>query len=553
MAIEVIASQFVDQASTSSGINTTGADCLLVFIARYSTAPTFTDNKGNTFTPHTEANFVGDFYGRFYICLAPAVGTGHTFTLAGTAGANHALVIALSGVKQTSPIDNQVGGGFVTSSPVATGSLTPSVDGCILVACGANYNVDGDFTAINSGFTLLHHGPGDYGNHGYGLAYKIQTTAGAENANWTVNTPSLAGSVMIALKPVPAPDTTKPSDVTGLTATKISNSRIDIDSNSATDNIAVAGYQTQVSLDAGGTWTTLSDTTKAFQFEYGDTGFPSSVGTHSLTFRRKAFDTADPANYSNDWSNIPTAVSITITAPPPVANFTITPTTVVIGGTVVLTDTSTNSPTSRQWKLDDEDLATTTPYNLNTTGLTIGIHTVDLEVSNSGGSDEADSQTFTVIDSFIAEHFEEFKLCKLFNITDLELEIALLSADFGDGYGAGVLSGNQSGLRKWAISADPLLDLTEYNMSFIVDEETQTDTPLNYFWEFFRRHIALGNKPFYFTDPRTSRKFLASFVEPRLSLRVFTKAIYGTGIQIKQRRFVMEDLNFRAEDGSIDE
>jgi len=348
-------------------------------------------------------------------------------------------------------------------------------------------------------------------------------------------------------------DTTKPSDVTNLTATKISNSRVDLDSDTATDNIAVAGYETQVSTDGGSTWNTLASTAKAVSFVSGNTYFPTTPGTYSLTFRRKAFDTASPsANYSDNWSNIPTAVSITVPVTPPVASFTLSSSTVVVGGTITLTDTSTNTPTSRQWKLDGENLATSNPYDLDTTGLEIGEHTIRLEVENAGGSD-SEEHTFEVIESFLAEHFEKLEICKLFNITDIDLALPLLEADFGDGYGAGVLSGKSSGLQRWTISADPILDLTDYNIDFIVDGEPQTDTPLNYFWEFFRRHIALGNKPFYFVEPRTGRKFLTSFVEPRLSLKVFTKAVYGTGVQIKQRRFTLEGLEFRESDGSVNE
>ncbi|MBX7170140.1 MAG: PKD domain-containing protein [Pyrinomonadaceae bacterium] len=195
-------------------------------------------------------------------------------------------------------------------------------------------------------------------------------------------------------------DTTKPSDVTNLTATKVSNSRIDIDSDAATDNIAVAGYQTQVSSDGGTTWNTLSSTAKSFSFVSGNAYFPNVPGVYSLTFRRKAFDTASTPNYSNNWSNIPTAVSITVPVTPPVANFTIEPNTIVTGGTVVLTDTSTNSPTSKQWKLDGTNISTASPYSLNTTGLSLGTHTIRLEVSNAGGSDYKEL-TFTVVAAIV--------------------------------------------------------------------------------------------------------------------------------------------------------
>lgn len=310
MAISVIASAFINQASTSSAINTTGADALVVFVARYSTEPTLSDSKGNTFTAQTDHTFVGDFKGRFFLCLGPTVGTGHTFSLSGTAGANHGLVIALSGVKQTSPLDGQ-SSSYATGSPISPGSITPSENNCILITGVAGYNT-GTVSSIDSGFTTTQIGTGDYFHHAYGLAYKIQTTAGAENPAWTLTSPPPHnGAVMIALKQSPPPDSTPPSDVTNLTATKFSNGRIDIDSDAATDNVSVAGYETQRRID-GGTWITLTPTTRSFQ----DTeNFPTTAGVYSFEYRRKAFDSADTPNYSANWSSSPAAVTITISAP----------------------------------------------------------------------------------------------------------------------------------------------------------------------------------------------------------------------------------------------
>ena len=282
-------------------------------------------------------------------------------------------------------------------------------------------------------------------------------------------------------------DTTKPSDVTNLTATKVSNSRIDIDSDAATDNIAVAGYQTQVSSDGGTTWNTLSSTAKSFSFVSGNAYFPNVPGVYSLTFRRKAFDTASTPNYSNNWSNIPTAVSITVPVTPPVANFTIEPNTIVTGGTVVLTDTSTNSPTSKQWKLDGTNISTASPYSLNTTGLSLGTHTIRLEVSNAGGSDYKEL-TFTVVAAIVVPTSRWSKL----NLVPLKdslfwnaLDVAEDATEIGD------FSGNDNKLA--VASSAPVLQTDVINGKPGVYFDG-TNNPLKFTTDLTLKHLFLVAK-----------------------------------------------------------
>ena len=154
--------------------------------------------------------------------------------------------------------------------------------------------------------------------------------------------------------------------------------------------------------------------------------------------------------------------------------------------------------------------------------------------------------------SILTDNFEELKICGIFNLTSLEMEMPLLSVDFGDGYGAGILSGLPSGLRSWGITADVLPDTDDYLVTYSVNGQTLTATRFKYFWDFYRRHLALGNKPFYFRDPQTENLFLASFAESKLSFEVFTAKILAGGIKINQRRAKIVGLDFRVEDGSLD-
>ena len=62
----------------------------------------------------------------------------------------------------------------------------------------------------------------------------------------------------------------------------------------------------------------------------------------------------------------------------------------------------------------------------------------------------------------------------------------LLSADFGDGYGAGILSGKSSGLRLWAISAELLPDLSESVLILQLMKKQKQQPIFNISWDFFQ-------------------------------------------------------------------
>jgi PKD repeat protein len=76
---------------------------------------------------------------------------------------------------------------------------------------------------------------------------------------------------------------------------------------------------------------------------------------------------------------------ITVTPPPPVANFSGTPTSGVAPLQVQFTDLSTNSPTSWSWNFGDG--GSSTQQNPSYTYNTPGLYTVVLTATNTGGSD----------------------------------------------------------------------------------------------------------------------------------------------------------------------
>lgn len=137
--------------NTGTG-DTTGADFVFFGVARESGA-TPTDSKGNSLTPLTRYNGAG-VAGIQLHCAdgSPTVGTGHYGTV-GTATNQGANIGggAFSGIASPS-FDGENGSGGSTASPRTTGSLTPSEDGCLVIAAMGTY---GAFSAGAYGGTPI--------------------------------------------------------------------------------------------------------------------------------------------------------------------------------------------------------------------------------------------------------------------------------------------------------------------------------------------------------------------------------------------------------------
>ena len=54
--------------------------------------------------------------------------------------------------------------------------------------------------------------------------------------------------------------------------------------------------------------------------------------------------------------------------------------------------------------------------------------------------------------------------------------------------------------------------------------------------EDYLRQMAAGNKPFWLQDVRDGLFYLACFADTRLTYRVFTAQVYGTGLRLRERR-----------------
>jgi hypothetical protein len=176
------------QAVTSDPIDTSIANLIIVGIGSYSAVNAvgaLSDSRGNTWQPLTEKGAGATQSAQLFYCEGTGIGgAGHTFSVASVALTYPVILVMAIKTAATSPFDqeNGVDGAGPTLQP---GSVTPLEDNELVVSF-LGYQVTGGST-IDSGFTQSD----DIDNSpalgvGGSMAYKIQTTAQAENPTWTV-------------------------------------------------------------------------------------------------------------------------------------------------------------------------------------------------------------------------------------------------------------------------------------------------------------------------------------------------------------------------------
>ncbi len=177
-------------AVTTAGINTTGADLIVVGLHAYNDAfsSDLSDSRGNTWTKLTARGTSGSCVVLYY-CAAPVVGSGHTFTAPAGHGAPsgyHTVTVAAFAGTNASPYEAE-SGTTGSASPTRPGSLTPAANGAVVVT-GVTWYPSGT-VSVDGSFTIV--GQVDYsaGNAmGGALAYLIQTSAAAANPGWSHST-----------------------------------------------------------------------------------------------------------------------------------------------------------------------------------------------------------------------------------------------------------------------------------------------------------------------------------------------------------------------------
>jgi len=179
--------------ATTTGINTTGAS--LIVVATRGGSSAVTDSEGNTWTALTA--YTG---ARMFYCVAPVTSATHTFTTTGAGQFSAICVQAWSNTDTTSPFDVQNGGNN-TSTTIQPGSVTPSVNGEIVITMTGQGSGETIAPTIGSGFTVSDAQPFINSNSfPMAMGYKLQTTAGAENPTWTWNASNANGAAIATFK-----------------------------------------------------------------------------------------------------------------------------------------------------------------------------------------------------------------------------------------------------------------------------------------------------------------------------------------------------------------
>lgn len=146
--------------------------------------------------------------------------------------------------------------------------------------------------------------------------------------------------------------------------------------------------------------------------------------------------------------------------------------------------------------------------------------------------------------------FEELQHAQLTNLSGMGWSAPLVQANYGGGYRAGVIANQDYGLHRWQITSEFLPDQNGFSIDYDVDGTPTTDYYFTYFFEFFKRHILLGNKPFKIFDARENKYYLVAFETTgeidfsRITAKFFTLE----GISVIEARHA--DLAFNA-DGSL--
>ncbi len=176
------AAQGTTATVTTAAIDTRGANLIIVVLDEIGIT-TLTDSASNTWS--TAASIAVNTTLRIFYVLNPTTSATHTFTQPSVASSFPGIAVAcFSGAAAAAVADQVSTGTESTGTTHACGSLTPTVDGeLIIYALGNNFLTAAiDIGTIANVLPLISNV-----SEGVGLAYEIQATAAARNATWTIS------------------------------------------------------------------------------------------------------------------------------------------------------------------------------------------------------------------------------------------------------------------------------------------------------------------------------------------------------------------------------
>ena len=165
---------------TTAAIDTTGASLLVVSISSNlgATAPTLSDNKGNSWTTLTAYSFGASVRVAIAYSSGGTVGSGHTFSLSGGSSFPALSVASYSGTDTSDPYDKVIGDNDLTP-----GSTTPTNDNalCVTGICPQQNGIGSP--ALNSG-TVIESVLAD-SSFSNAIGHLIQGSKAAYNPTWS--------------------------------------------------------------------------------------------------------------------------------------------------------------------------------------------------------------------------------------------------------------------------------------------------------------------------------------------------------------------------------
>jgi hypothetical protein len=188
----------VNGFTTGAG-DSTGADLLIAVLSSYAaqTRPTLSDSKGGTWVADKDqADTDPTSRVTIFSCKPSSVGSGHTFTIAGTGVYSSLIVYAFSGSAAASYFDQSASAFSNGATSLASGSATPGQANEIVIAALSLF-VDTTGLTGPSGFSTPDLVTGLTGDHlACAAAYQIQTTATARNPSWSwTNTAKVSAAI----------------------------------------------------------------------------------------------------------------------------------------------------------------------------------------------------------------------------------------------------------------------------------------------------------------------------------------------------------------------
>ena len=189
--------------TSSPPVDTTGATLLVVSASYYSGGSSFavSDGHGNTWTPLT-LRTVGNIVHRIYYAKNPTVGPGASVNITGVSIYVVGVYLAFAGVDPSAPFDGETGATAASGTSLATGSVTPSVSGALIIAGLGSDSATG--ISVSAGLTATTTNFAGGNNMAGGTGYVVQPSAAAINPTWSWTGVGGSAAGIAAFKPAAA-------------------------------------------------------------------------------------------------------------------------------------------------------------------------------------------------------------------------------------------------------------------------------------------------------------------------------------------------------------